>query len=120
MLPTLFRIPLPFNLPIVGHEIVIFGYGFALVIGFRLAVEVAKFLARRAGFDPELFVNAALIALVAGVVGSRLSHVLENWSEFSDPKLGIGGNLANILNIRSGGLTFYGGLLLAFPVVVMY
>src|SRR3954463_8085253 len=118
MLPTLFRIPLPFNLPIVGHEIVIFGYGFALVIGFLLAVELAKFLARRAGLDPELFVNAALITLVAGVVGSRLSHIIENWPDFSDPKLGIGGNLLNMINIRSGGLTFYGGLILAFPIVV--
>jgi phosphatidylglycerol:prolipoprotein diacylglycerol transferase len=118
--PILFRIPLPFNVPVVGHEIVIFGYGFALVVGFLLAVEVAKFLARRSSIDPELFVNAALIALVAGVIGSRMSHVIENWSDFSDPRLGVWGNFANMINIRSGGLTFYGGLILAFPIVVLY
>src|SRR5829696_7567387 len=107
MLPTLFRIPLPFNLPLFGHEIVIFGYGFALVVGFLLCVELAKYLARRSNIDPEISVNAALIALIAGVVGARLSHIVENWSDFSDPRLGLRGNLANMLNIRSGGLTFY-------------
>ena len=43
---------------------------------------MAKFLARRVKLDPEIFVNAGMIALIAGVVGARLSHVIENWDVF--------------------------------------
>ena len=68
MLQELFRIPF-LNIPV-------YGYGLMMVIGFLLALQLAKFLARRSGFDPEIFVNCGLIALVAGVLGARLSHVL--------------------------------------------
>jgi phosphatidylglycerol:prolipoprotein diacylglycerol transferase len=111
MYQELFRIPI-LNLPV--HA-----YGVMLVIGFLLALELAKFLARRAGIDPEVFVNAGLIALVSGVIGARLSHVIENWHDFTRPELGLT-NLWNAVNIRSGGLTFYGGLILAFPVTIAY
>src|SRR4051812_20226011 len=112
MHPELFRIPF-LNLPI-------YGYGVMLVIGFLLSLELAKFLARRAGLDPEMFVNAGLIALVAGIVGARLSHVIENWPTYTNPARSFTANFFDAVNIRSGGLTFYGGLILAFPLTVAY
>jgi phosphatidylglycerol:prolipoprotein diacylglycerol transferase len=110
MLQEVFRIG---NFPI-------YGYGLMLVIGFLAAVELAKFLAKRSKIDPEIFVNAALIALIAGVAGSRLSHVIENWSDYNRPELNFFQNAFNAINIRQGGLTFYGGLILAFPIVLYY
>src|SRR5688572_10780367 len=104
MLQEVFRIPTPWG------SLPLFGYGLMLVIGFLCAVQLAKFLARRSGIDPEVFVNAALIALVAGVVGARVSHVLENLPEYTRADRSLGENLFAIINIRSGGLTFYGGL----------
>ena len=112
MLQELFRIP------VLG--IPVYGYGVMMVLGFFGGVLLARFLARRSGLDGELFVNAALIALVTGIVGSRLSHVLENLDEFTRPELGFFGNLKNVFNMRSGGLTYYGGFLLAFPCTVLY
>ena len=98
----------------------IYGYGLMMVIGFLAAVELAKFLARRSKIDPELFVNAALIALVAGVAGARLSHILENLGEYTRSDRSVWANCWDAINIRSGGLTFYGGLILAFPIVLYY
>ena len=112
MLQELFRIP--------GLGIPVYGYGVMLVLGFFGAVTLAKFLARRSGLDGEVFVNAALIALVAGVVGARLSHVLENWSDFTRSDLTAWQNFKNVLNMRSGGLTYYGGFLLATPATIFY
>ncbi len=112
MFQELFRIP--------GLNIPVYGYGLMLVIGFLAGIELAKFLARRCGINPEVLVNAGLIALVAGVIGSRLSHVLENIHDFTRPELGVWGNLLNMVNIRSGGLTFYGGFLLATPACIAY
>lgn len=111
MLQELFRIPF--------LDIPVFGYGLMMVIGFLLAMELAKFLARRTGFDPDIFVNVGLIALVSGVVGARLSHVLENWQAFTAGPSGWE-NFKDMINIRSGGLTFYGGLLLATPMCLLY
>ncbi|MGB7159910.1 MAG: prolipoprotein diacylglyceryl transferase [Tepidisphaeraceae bacterium] len=111
MLQELFRIPI-FDMPV-------YGYGLMMVIGFLLAMELAKFLARRSGLDPETFVNAGLIAILTGVIGSRLSHVFENWSEFTASP-SAWENLKHMANIRSGGLTFYGGLLFATPMCILY
>ena len=77
MLQEIFRIP--------GTNISIHGYGLMLVIAFLLAVQVARFLARRSHIDPEALTNAALIALITGVIGARLSHVLENFHQYTDP-----------------------------------
>ncbi len=111
MLQELFRIP--------GLDMPVYGYGLMLVIGFLLAIELAKRLARHTGLDPETFVNCGLIALLSGVIGARLSHVFENWSEFT-ASASAWENFKHMANIRSGGLTFYGGLLFATPMCLLY
>src|SRR5204863_4232739 len=95
MLQDLLRFHLPFKLPIIGNEIVIHGFGMMLVIAFLSAMGLAKFLARRSKIDPRLFENAALLALFSGVIGARLSHVLENFSDYA-------GHPAKIFDIGSG------------------
>ena len=107
-----------FHLPVFG--IPIYGYGVAVVVGFLAASYFARWLANRSGLDGEAFFNAALIALVTGIVGARLSHILENPRDFFGTGRGFGDALLNIVNIRSGGLTYYGGFLLAFPTLVWY
>src|SRR5438874_178792 len=110
--------PILFYIPFL--HIPIYSYGLMLVIGFLLSLELGKFLAKRVGIDPEVFVNAGLIALVTGVIGARLSHVIENWPQYSDPARSFFANFFDAVNIRSGGLTFYGGVLLAFPACIAY
>ena len=107
-----------FNLPWLN--IPVYGYGLMLVIAFLACTSVGKRLARRFGMDGELFVNATLIALVMGLIGARLSHVLENWRTYTDPQRSPWENLLDALNIRSGGLTFYGGFALATPCCIAY
>lgn len=185
---------LPGFLPLIGG-MPVYGYGVMLVIGFFAAIYVARFLAVHSRMDPEIFINAGLIALLAGVAGARLSHVLETWPDYTrssvtvatanadtllpqpvkaekeadytlygpnrtvlgryhlaqDAPIGfsiqqgrlvavagaqpiplpagegrweravsVWENLFNAVNIRSGGLTFYGGLLLATPCTIAY
>jgi phosphatidylglycerol:prolipoprotein diacylglycerol transferase len=112
MWQTLFYLPI-FNIPV-------YGYGVMLVIGFIAAMYLAQYLARRSNLDPEIFANVAIIALVTGVIGARLSHVLENISWYTNSHLPFWENFWNAVNIRQGGLTYYGGFLLAFPCCVMY
>lgn len=110
MLQELFHIPF-LNIPV-------YGYGLMLVIGFLLAVQLAKYLSIRSAIDPETMATAMLIMLVAGVAGARISHILENLPEFT--KGTFKENFLNMINIRSGGLTYYGGFLLATPCAIFY
>lgn len=112
MLQELFRIPY-FDRPV-------YGYGLMLVLAFVFGAQLMKYLARRHGFNGDHFVTASLLALVAGVVGARLSHVIENWSHFTRSDVSVGQNLLNMLNVSSGGLTFYGGFLFATPALILY
>ena len=112
MLQDLFRIP--------GTDRYIHSFSLALVIGFLLALELAKVLSRRSKIDPEILVNAGLIALVSGVIGARLSHVLENWSQYSLPNKTFFENFKAAIDVTSGGLTYYGGFLLATPCCILY
>jgi len=112
MYQILFRVPY-FNIPV-------YGYGVMMVIGFFAAMWLAQFLAVRSKINPEIFGNAALIALVTGVLGARLSHVLENINVYTDPSRPAWSNFMDAINIRSGGLTYYGGFLLAFPSLILY
>jgi len=114
MLQILFRIHL------FGHEIPVYGYGFMLVIAFLSCVKTAQWLASRNGMIPEYFVDAALIALTTGIIGARLCHVFENLHEYTRSDLTLTQNLLNIINTREGGLTFYGGFLLATPCCIAY
>src|SRR5688572_11682526 len=110
---------LPEWLPWVGGN-PIYGYGVMMVLGFFAALQLGRFLGRRSGIDPEVFVNAGLIALLTGVIGARLSHVLESLPQYTNPGRTAWENLKDAANIRSGGLTFYGGFLLATPCVIAY
>lgn len=113
MLQELFRIPIFGGVPI-------YGYGLMMVVGFLAGLQLARFLARRSRIDPELFTTAAVIALASGIAGARLSHVLENWPTYSNPARSVAANLADAVNIRSGGLTFYGGFILATACCIAY
>ena len=115
MWQELFRIPIP-----GWHEVPVYGYGLMLVLGVILAISLAKILARRRGIDPELFVNAGLLAMLSGVIGARLSHVLENWSEYFNSSLTLGQSLWRAVNISSGGLTYYGGFIVATGALLVY
>jgi phosphatidylglycerol---prolipoprotein diacylglyceryl transferase len=107
-----------FRLPFV--DIPIYGYGLMLVLGFLGALYLSRFLSLRSRIDPEIFVNCGIIALVAGIFGARLSHVLENWSTYTDPARSFGDNVWAAVNIRSGGLTFYGGFIFATFCCIAY
>ena len=89
-------------------------YSFGLMMG--LAFIVANLLLvrefRRKGMPVEKAGTITLIALVGGVIGSKLFSVFENWDQFvKDPS----GEL-----FSAAGLTFYGGLIVATLSIFLY
>jgi len=106
------------TLSLPGFEVPLrlMGYGLMLALGFLLAVHLGRRRASRCGEDPEAVTKCGILALISGVAGARLAYVIKEWHVFakSDHVLG------DVLNITSGGLIYYGGLLLAAAVVIGY
>jgi len=100
-----------------GTSFTIYSYGLMLVIAALSAIQLGKFLARRFAIDPEFFVNLGIIALVSGVLGARISHIFENWNTYFGPE---GSGFLQAINLRTGGLTYYGGVLLGVPVCIAF
>jgi phosphatidylglycerol---prolipoprotein diacylglyceryl transferase len=110
MFPELFKIPfLNFS---------VHSYGLMLVIGLLLAMELAKFLARRSGLNPDFFATASVLALVSGLIGARIAYVIQFNQEFRTGN--VTQDIFNAVNITSGGLVYYGGFLVAFATLVIY
>ena len=95
----------------------IYGYGLMLVLGFLLAVLLAQRRARRVGENPEVLSRCGILALIGGIAGSRIAYVIQHWdTHFArEPN-----PLAAVLNISSGGLIYYGGVVLATAMVLAY
>ncbi|MGE5141253.1 MAG: prolipoprotein diacylglyceryl transferase [Rudaea sp.] len=105
-------IPLPF--PIFGQTtLAIYWYGILIVAGAIAGAFLAAFLAKRRGLDPDHVWNALLFALVLGVLGARIYHIISDVAQ-GDP-LGYFShdpvtNLLQVLNPRTGGLGIYGAV----------
>ncbi len=81
--------------------------------GLLLALSVIAWRGgRRAPDAASRWLDVALVALAAGVVGARLLHVALEWSYFRD-------HPGEIPRVWQGGLAWHGGLLLALPVTLM-
>lgn len=95
----------------------IYGYGLMLVLGFLLGIYLARRRARRAGESPDDVTHCGLLALLGGIVGSRAAYVMQHWqSQFArDPD-----RLSAVLNVTSGGLIYYGGVVLGMAMVLVY
>ncbi len=95
----------------------VYGYGLMLVVGFLLSVWIAHWRARRNGEDPEMLTRCGILALVGGVIGARIAYVIQHWdSQFANAS----NPLAAMANISSGGLIYYGGVILAVVLVLGY
>ncbi len=103
-------------LELLGYSVSprVYGYGLMLVCGFALSTLLAQWLARRAGENPTQITQIAILSLVGGIVGSRAAYVIKYPENF------VNGSLLEIVNISSGGLVYYGGLVLAATLVLVY
>ena len=89
-------------------------YGVMAAIGFLLATLLISMNRKRANMSDNQVSSLVFIAIICGVVGSRITYVLQNWSaQFS-------GNLLETFRIDHGGLVFYGGFFLAVGSIMIY
>jgi prolipoprotein diacylglyceryltransferase len=112
MYPTLFNIP---YLPDWLAEVK--SYGVMMMVAFLTGIWLACRRASKSQADPDIVLNMGFIALIFGVIGARLMFVWHYW----DTRFATRENpLLAMLDIRAGGLEFWGGPLLVIPALVIY
>lgn len=108
MHPTIFEIG-PFTL----HS-----FGLMAALGFLAALVAMSMLARRGlagGLTPDGVSQLLVMVMVGGALGARFAYVAEHWtSEFA------GQPFLEVFRFDKGGLMFYGGLIGAILLVVLF
>jgi prolipoprotein diacylglyceryl transferase len=81
-------------------------------IGFIVASFILTKEFERRKLNPSFATEITLLAIIFGIIGSKLLDLIENWDSF----------IANPFYraFSPGGLTFYGGLILATIVIAIY
>ena len=100
-----------FDIPFI--HLTIRSFGPMMVIGFLAGFYVIRKLGRNVVSNPQLITNLALYSLVAGVIGARAFYVLHHFNQLEKP-------LTSMFAVWQGGLEFYGGVIFAAPVIVLY
>lgn len=92
----------------VGRSVSIFGYeitfyGILIAVGMILGISFVVLEAKRRGQDPNMYLGMILLGMITGLLGARLFYVGFSWPLYR-------GNIQEILDIRNGGLSVYGGI----------
>ena len=83
-------------------------HGFFSFVAVSTAVVLIGRWAPMKGVDPDAIYSIAIWVIIGGVIGARLVHVVDNWSDVYQQSPG------RILAIWSGGIGIWGGILGGF------
>jgi phosphatidylglycerol:prolipoprotein diacylglycerol transferase len=100
---VLFRIP--------WLDVPIYGYGMMLFLALLACTWLASRLARREGIAPERIQDLAIWVFVAGIVGARLTFLIQ-YHELDPDRPGE--TFVKFFKLWEGGLVFYGSLVGGF------
>ena len=103
MRPVLVELPLPW-----GGHLAVPAYGTMLLAGFLVAFLFARRRASALGLSGANVFDLGFMAVIAGMVGSHLLHVLLHPGLYFDASFATG--LWRTIVFWRGGLAYYGGL----------
>ncbi len=87
----------------------VYSYGLTMGIAFLVANYVLVKEFKRRGFGADFANQVTILAVILGLAGSRILSLIENWGDFLRDPIGMA--------FATGGLTWYGGFILAFVVI---
>ncbi len=98
--------PIALQFPLFGRTIAIHWYGVIIAAGLLLAILLAMSHTKRAGHNPDIVLDLALIVVPLAVIGARIYYVIPMWDE-----LYAGGPFWKVFAVWEGGLAIYGGVI---------
>lgn len=90
----------------------VYSYGFMLAVSFIVSSYLLTKEVERKGLEANIASEVTLLAIIFGIAGSKLFNLFENWSDFLADPFGM--------IFSAGGLTFYGGLILAIIAIAVF
>ena len=87
-------------------------YGMIIGCGMLIAMLYILHEAKRLGYKEDDYLDITIITIICGVIGARLYYVAFRWDLYKD-------NILSILNLRSGGLGIYGGIIVGLITVII-
>ncbi|MCQ9208358.1 MAG: prolipoprotein diacylglyceryl transferase [Omnitrophica bacterium] len=91
----------------------IYAYGFSLALGFIVGTYLASLEAQRVGLPAKKIIDLSLYLAISGILGARLLYVLQNLAFYIS-------NPGEIFMLHKGGLSFYGGFILATICAIVF
>ncbi len=88
-------------------------YALFILTGIAAGLVLCRWLAARRGFDPDFLLDLAPWLVFPGIAGARLYFVLLEWEYFQE-------HLLEAVNIRTGGLSIHGGIVIGVVVIVVF
>lgn len=86
-------------------------YGVVIALGMLIAIGYASFRCKQMGIKIDDLIDIAIFTIFFGVIGARLFYVIHEPENF--PTLG------SIINLRSGGLAIYGGIIVGAITIII-
>ena len=102
MIPVLFQI----------GPLHVYSYGLMLGIAFLLGSYILSLHFKRNNINPAAANTITILAVIFGIGGAKILYLIEEWSLFVRDPWGM--------TFSAGGLTWYGGFLLALLAVTLY
>lgn len=90
----------------------VYSYGLMLGIAFLLGSYILGRELKRKGHDPAMANTITVLAVIFGIAGAKILYLIEEWDAFMLNPAGMA--------FSAGGLTWYGGFLLALLAVSLY
>ncbi|MGI6211613.1 MAG: prolipoprotein diacylglyceryl transferase [Anaerovoracaceae bacterium] len=105
------KAPDPVAFHVFGVDIM--WYGILIATGFLLAILICYVRAPKHGIESDRILDFAIWMIPISVVGARLYYVIFRWDLYQ-------GDIASILDIRSGGLAIHGGLIAGILTAIVF
>ena len=109
---------LPWWAPV--KSIPVYGYGFMLFVAFLLAVQMATWRLQSEGLGSDFVWDLAMWIFFSGIVGSRLFYVIQYRDVVFAGKQGYFEHVLAAVNLPNGGLTLFGGVILASIAAIVF
>ena len=110
MYPRLFE--LPWSIPYLG-PITVYTYGVLLAAAYLFGLQLAIVRAKKRGLDHARVLDLGIYIIISALVGAKLLLLATDFRSFTaDPR--------ELLTLARAGGVFYGGLILAVIVALLY
>ena len=96
----------------------VYWYGLIITFGMVIAFLYVCFRGKYENVKSDDILDIALWTIVCGVVGARLYYVLTKLDHFMPEDGNVIEFIQNVINLRSGGLAIYGGIIVGALTII--